>query len=180
LRINYAEIIDGENEICTTSLMINTFNHPVNKPYSIAIKPTNKRKELESKMLVAKVDSAGVFGAVGGKFAEGWVTVNTRSLGRFTIAVDTTGPIAFEPFWRLDDLTQTNMLVIPVKDDLSGLAKYNCFISDGWICGEFNASRNEILIYFENGASPELPINLKIQLTDQKENASEWHFQVTK
>src|SRR5690606_10008800 len=56
--------------------------------YMLKIKPADVPPPLESKALIAAVQT----GAAGGKFDRGWVSVNTRNFGSFYVAVDTIAP----------------------------------------------------------------------------------------
>nr|HMT30598.1 hypothetical protein [Bacteroidia bacterium] len=68
-----------------TSLIVSPATLPLFEPMEIALKIDSIPPAFTSKLIMVKVDSLGVFSAVGGKFSDGWLKAKTRSLGKFAV-----------------------------------------------------------------------------------------------
>ena len=156
----------------STSLIVSPATLPLFEPMEIALKIDSIPPAFTSKLIMVKVDSLGVFSAVGGKFSDGWLKAKTRSLGKFAVTLDTIAPIIMDPVFKPDDFTGFLKLQIAFKPDLSGIKTYQCFINDQWICGEYNAGRNEIDIFFSTPPAPGTPFKLRLEVSDGCENKS--------
>lgn len=145
-------------------------NLPVNQPMELMIKVDPNPLLPESKYLLVKADSSGNLEGYSGTLKEGWFTGKIRSTGKFTVMADTVAPVMMDPYFTDDPYTGNLKLVLPFQPDLSGITEYKCHIDGYWVCGEFNAARNVIEIFFTNAVADGYAFELGIKVEDRVGN----------
>lgn len=114
--------------------------------YSLSIKPTNLPEHLQSKALIASTEQ----GAEGGKFENGWVTVNTRNFGTFYIVVDTIAPtITPRNLTPGKNLANQSRIDFTIADNLSGIQSFDAYIDDQWVLMEYDSKNRHIWHRFD-------------------------------
>ncbi len=146
----------------------------IHDPILIRLKLIDPNRQLNTKLLVVKVDSTGGFDAVGGEISDGWISVKTRELGTFKVIADTTPPVIMDPFFEEDVHSGNLKLVIPFKKDLTGVKKYNCVLNDDWVCGEYYTSRNRIEIFMNHKLQQGELLNLEVDAEDGMRNRTSY------
>ncbi len=119
---------------------------PLFTTYQLRIKPTHLPPHLENKALLASVQS----GAEGGKFENGWVTVNTRNLGSFYVAVDTIPPtITARNLTNGKNVAAQSKIDFTISDNFSGIQSFNGYIDDKWVLMEYDSKNRHLWHRFE-------------------------------
>jgi len=141
----------------------------------LRIKAVNLPESLQSKVMLAQIDpSTGRIYSATGKFDDGWVEGNIRTLGSYTLAVDTEAP-------KITSLNTTdkkapkdpNILKFKITDNLSGIETFRGTIDGKWVLFEYDL-KNNLLTYtfdkarFKFGGTHQL----NLEVTDFKGNTS--------
>lgn len=124
---------------------------PLHVPCNLRIKANNLPENLQDKVMLAQVDpSTGKIFSVTGKFEDGWVEGNIRSLGYYTVTADTNAP-RITPLNASDKKTNVdlNCIRFKVTDDLSGVSTYRGTIDGKWIMFEYDLKNNLLSYTFD-------------------------------
>lgn len=139
---------------------------PLFSSYILQIKPTNLPPHLESKAIIASVEN----GSEGGKFENGWVSVNTRSFGSFYVTVDTIAPtISPRNFSAGKNVSAQTKIDFSIADNFSGIQSFNAYIDDKWVLMEYD-SKNRHLWHRFDPALPKGQHRFKLIVKDWKDN----------
>ena len=153
---------------------------PLHKNATIAIRTNHLPKPLESKVIMAYVDpKTGEFSAAGGRYANGWVTTETRNLGVYAVTVDTIPP-EITPLSIADNkLTESSRIRFKIKDDLAGIKTIEGLLDGKWALFEYDPRTATITHYFDKERF-ELGKNhtFKLIISDYRNNNAvyETHF----
>lgn len=146
---------------------------PLLSSYSLSIKALGLPQSLESKALIAIVDSNKV-SAQGGQFKEGWVSCKTKSFGDFIIVVDTIPPLIKPLFKKIESSTQE--IKIKVTDELSGIRSYQLTVDGEWELLEYDAKTSTFTHQLPAGLKPGKHL-AEFIFTDQKNNISQYRVE---
>src|SRR5690606_37936925 len=114
---------------------------PLFTTYKLQIKPTHLPPHLEGKALIASVQS----GAEGGRFENGWVTINTRNLGSFYVDVDTVAPtITARNLTNGKNVAAQSKIDFTISDNFSGIQSFNGYIDDKWVLMEYDSKNRHL------------------------------------
>ena len=139
---------------------------PLFSTYQLRIKPTNLPAHLESKALIASVEN----GSEGGKFEDGWVTVNTRNLGSFYVTVDTIAPtITARNLSNGKNVSAQAKIDFTIRDNFSGIQSFNGYIDGQWVLMEYDPKNRHVWHTFESSL-PKGTHTFKLVVTDWKDN----------
>lgn len=135
--------------------------------------------QLSSKLLVASLEGKHLY-SIGGKIEEGSIIAKTNSFGSYLITFDTIAP-TIEPKNFVSSRkihSSQNTITVIIKDDLSGIAKYNGYINDKWVLMEYDG-KSSTLIYNINESELDLQENkLKVIVSDKAGNTTEKVFDI--
>jgi hypothetical protein len=136
-------------------------------PPELRIRIPKKIAKDSIQLIAVRIDSTGQFAAAGGRWDGGWFSIPVHRPGVYTVTSDTLPPVVKQLFWQEDDLTGMRKLVIPVTDNLSGVAEWECHSGDRWIRSLYCTGQGWIEILPED-----LPTVDEITLTlkDRKRN----------
>ncbi|MCD4769787.1 MAG: hypothetical protein K8R35_06440, partial [Bacteroidales bacterium] len=151
---------------------------PVHKHFNLSIKPINVIEHLNDKVCLVYLDD-NTASYAGGEFSDGFITGDVRSLGIYSIGIDTIPPeLTFRNLPASANLKGRKEIKIGLKDDFSGIRSYRAEIDGKWTLFEWDP-KNDILIYrFENQRLiPDSDHNLVITATDNRNNTSELSMQ---
>ena len=110
---------------------------PVQKNIVLDIRPSEKYADSD-KLYVVSIDKDGKFIPQGNK---------VRALGTYALAVDNVKPtIAPKNFKNNTKIIKCKRLNIKIKDDESGIAKYDIYLNGKWVVGAYDA-KNDLLFY---------------------------------
>ena len=147
---------------------------PVQKAFTLSIKPRLIPSGMESKMLIVQLDDDQKKIAANSKWTEGFLTADVMSFGRYFIGIDTIAPyITANGLVNGVNVSDRKEIRIRIKDDLSGIKSYVPVIDGKWALFEYD-QKNEVLIYkfdarrITKGAKHDLSLTV----TDNKDNSS--------
>ncbi|MFZ4261041.1 M23 family metallopeptidase [Sphingobacterium sp. HJSM2_6] len=139
---------------------------PLFSTYHLKIKPTSLPPQLESKALISSVES----GSIGGKFEDGYVSVNTKLFGSFYITVDTIPPtIIARNLTHGKRVSNQAKLSFSIADNFSGIQSFNAYIDDQWVLMEYDSKTRHVWHTFTN-ATTSGTHKFKLVVNDWKDN----------
>lgn len=120
---------------------------PLFSTYTLSIKPINLPTHLESKALIASMDG----GSEGGKFENGWVTVNARNFGDFYVTVDTIAPtITARNLVNGKNVAAQRKIDFTISDNFSGIQSFNGYIDGKWVLMEYDSKNRHVWHRFDS------------------------------
>ncbi len=153
---------------------------PVHKSFKLGIEAEEVPEGLEDKLLLAGMDDNNKIFARGGEYKDGKVFIRTREFGKYFVCIDTIAPEIipnnFIPS-KGKNLSSLKKLDFVVRDEFSGINKYEGFIDGKWMLFEYDP-KNDKLFHFldqekiEKGKDHEL----LLRLSDMKNNIAEFRF----
>ncbi|MBQ3843575.1 MAG: M23 family metallopeptidase [Bacteroidales bacterium] len=127
--------------------VLGTEDIPVQKNIEIKLRPAEKYANSD-KLYVVSVDKNGKFVSQGGKMADGMMCAKIRSLGTFALAVDEVKPqVSPVNFKNNTKVIKCKQLKINIKDNESGIDKYDIYLNGKWVIGAYDAKNN--LLYYD-------------------------------
>jgi hypothetical protein len=148
---------------------------PLHFACPLRIKADHLPAALQGKAMLAQVDAAtGKIFSATGKYVDGWVEGNIRTLGNYTIAVDSVPPrIVSLTIADKKPLNGTNSLKFKVTDNISGIESFRGTIDNQWVLFEYDLKNNLISYTFDKkrflfGKNHQL----NLEVTDYKGNTS--------
>lgn len=141
----------------------------------LRIKAVNLPENLQSKVMLAQIDpGTGRIYSATGKYDDGWVEGNIRTLGSYALAVDTEAPkIVSLNTTDKKGQSDPNTLRFKVTDNLSGVENFRGTIDGKWVLFEYDLKNNLLYYTFDKkrltfGKKHELTL----EVTDYKGNTS--------
>ncbi|HJR99883.1 MAG TPA: hypothetical protein VJ780_03005, partial [Flavobacterium sp.] len=152
-----------------TALSLHDDTVPVHSSFEIAIESDKYTEEQKSKVYIASGSSGYNSTKVNGNL----YTAKVRSLGSYTLTMDTTAPTItiakpLEGRW----LSAEKTLQLTIRDIGSGIKSYNGYLNGNWILFEYNARTRKITHRFSDGIVAEGANDLKVVVTDQVGNST--------
>jgi murein DD-endopeptidase MepM/ murein hydrolase activator NlpD len=152
---------------------------PVHSRFEISMESDKYTDAQKEKVFIADLDSKGRVGynytTVKGKT----FSANVRSLGKYTLAMDTTVPTisilnSIEGKW----ISTQKTLQLSINDSGSGIKSYNGYLNGNWILFEYDNKTKKITHNFSDGIVAEGANDLKVVLVDNVGNSTifETHF----
>lgn len=165
---------------------------PLHKAADIVIKPIKVKTEYQSKLLLAYYfDDEKIFRSAGGDYDGGVVKGKASNFGHYFVTIDTIAPTIKQVFINTEEALGDSLhFYFEIKDNFSGIGKYEGYLNDEWILLDFDAKSNMLMYHFDkiwynlvaqnkdsklkNGAiiKPEV----LIRVTDKKGNVAEKSF----
>lgn len=141
----------------------------------LRIKADHLPEALQGKAMLAQVDAVtGKIFSATGKYVDGWVEGNIRTLGNYAIALDSVAPkIVSLTIADKKPLNGINTLKFKLTDNLSGIETVRGTIDNQWVLFEYDLKNNLISYTFDKkrfqfGKNHQL----KLEVTDYKSNTS--------
>lgn len=151
---------------------ISTPEVPLHLPYTMAIKIPPPAPPLREKLLLITINDEGEVEAAGGEFKDGSVVANLRNFGSYAVGMDTIAPEVIPLNGSANsDLTGKKSLKFTIRDELSGIEKYEGYIDNSWVLFEYDM-KNDLLTYtldamrLKSGMTHEL----ELYVSDEKGN----------
>lgn len=124
--------------------------------------------DLGPKLLVVRMSGTRPI-AEGGSFANGQVTANVRTLGKFTVMADTTPPV-LTPIGLHADMKGRKGFQVRVRDDLSGLDQWMAKLDGKWILMEYEPKTHMLEHTFDAYSDAPGPRSFELEVTDERGN----------
>jgi hypothetical protein len=159
---------------------INNENVPVNKYYTLSIKPKSIPKGKSEKLFIARINKTGSISYEGGVYFDSTLKTKTRYFGNFAVDIDTIPPvIKAKTNFKLKSLSGQKSIRFTITDALSGIGSYEGFIDDKWVLFKFDAKNN--LLYYDFDRKRLIPNKkhkLLLKVSDHLKNESTFtnHF----
>lgn len=146
---------------------------PVHTSFEIAIESDKYNDDQKSKVYIANVSSSGKLGYNSTAVKGNLYTTKVRTLGKYTLAMDTTAPTIsiakpIEGRW----ITNEKSIQLSISDSGSGIKSYNGYLNGNWILFEYDAKTRKITYDFGTEFLVEGSNELKVIVTDQVGNSS--------
>ena len=123
---------------------------PVNKPYTLSIKPNTIPTGKESKMLLVQVVDEKKKNTFNSTWSNGYLSAEVQSFGKFYIGIDTVPPvISANGLANRANLAGKNEIKITITDDYSGIKSYEPLIDGKWALFEYDQKNNLIIYRFD-------------------------------
>ncbi len=124
---------------------------PLHFACPLRIKAENLPENLRSKVMLAQIDpSTGRIYSATGKYDDGWVEGNIRTLGSYALAVDTEAPkIVSLNTGDKKTPPDPNRLKFKITDNLSGIETFRGTIDGKWVLFEFDLKNNLLSYTFD-------------------------------
>lgn len=101
----------------------------------------------DKRLYVAHLEN-GKTSSLGGKLVDGWVETDTRTMGIYTLKIDSIAPrVTPINFKHGCDVSKLKQLKLTISDDMTGIKSYNMYLNDKWILGQYDAKNN--LLYYD-------------------------------
>ncbi len=154
-------------------LTVHNNKMPVHKRYQITMDITDYPTSEKNKLFIANISKKGELLYERTRRKANKLTTKTRSLGDFTIAIDTIAPtVKAHNFKKNKWLSNYRYLKLKIDDDLSGIDSYNATINGKWILMEYDYKDNTLTYNFEDIAFKETKHYLKVVVTDNVGNST--------
>ncbi|MFC2118057.1 M23 family metallopeptidase [Bacteroidota bacterium] len=147
---------------------------PLHTSYAISIKTRGLPKHLQNKALITGLDEEGEFIPLGGKWHNGFINTRLREFGNFTVIIDTLAPeIIAMDIDSMNNFIDTSEIKFIIKDDLSGIAKFEGKIDGKWVLFEYD-QKNDLIIYKfdKEKLNTDIEHQLVLTVTDNKNNVA--------
>lgn len=150
---------------------------PVHLSYTLSIKSPSIDPTLHSKLLLVSYNDQKEIVSAGGEYKDGSVVTKLRYFGEFAISLDTISPEIIPMGASAGtDLSNSNELRFIIRDDLSGIAKYEGYIDNNWALFEYDPKSNQLLYSFdEKRITKGILHELELYVIDHKGNANLIH-----
>ncbi len=154
---------------------------PVNRPYSLLIKPDSVSESLRSKMVLIRLDDDRNRNAVNTTWKDGYLSAEVSSFGNYYAGIDTVGPeISVKGLVQGADLTGRDEIRIRITDDLSGINEYSAEIDGKWALFEYDQKNNVLIYTFDpSRIKSGMKHNLSVKVSDNKNNTSYFNYGFT-
>lgn len=152
---------------------------PVHSYFTISIGCNKYTDEHKGKVYIAEVNKNGRLDYNRTVFKENIFTAKVKSLGSYTLAIDTTPPTismakSIEGRW----ISTQKTIQLSINDKDSGIKSYNGYLNGNWILFEYDNKTRTITHDFSDGIVAEGANDLKVIVTDNVGNSTtfETHF----
>jgi hypothetical protein len=172
---------EGTKEMFSDIHVIHNLYTPLHKPYSLSIRPSRIPPGKESKMIIVQLTGDLKRKASTGIWADGHLTAEVQSFGKYYIGIDTISPsINVNGLVSGADLSEKKVLKITIADELSGIKSYEGIIDGKWALFEYD-QKNDLIIYRfdENRITRGAKHNLSLTVIDNVDNKSRYNCDFT-
>ncbi|HRN38571.1 MAG TPA: M23 family peptidase, partial [Flavobacteriales bacterium] len=99
------------------------------------------------------------------------ITASVRTLGQFTVMMDTTPPV-LTPVGLLADMKGRKGFKVRVKDNLSGLDQWSARLDGQWILMEYEPKTHALEHHFDVHSDLPGTHEFELEVTDERGNRS--------
>lgn len=156
------------NDYLSDVITIGNEQVPVHKNYKLKIK-VNAKANNPQNLTVVLLDKNKPL-ALGGDYADGWMSVSTRKLGRFAVITDTISPTVIPINFRQNaDVQSLSELKVSVKDNFSGIKDIRPSLNGEWLLMDYDP-KNNLVTYEVDERLKKGENTLRILVTDECNN----------
>lgn len=139
------------------------------KNISVKIKEKVDPK-LQKFVCLARLKPKGGLICAGGKYQNGEIVADTKTFGNFVIAYDSVAPTV-RPIVTNGSTLKSSYIKFKITDDLSGVKKYDIFIDEKWVIGEYDPKNALLQTKVALSEQPK-EHNVNVVVTDSKGNTT--------
>lgn len=146
----------------------------VQKRFTVSIMPDTNYGKLSPKLFVAYSPNDKDYWYVGAKKNGKFISATSRSLGYFTLAIDSISPI-INPLniKNKKDISKQRNIKIKIFDKQSDISSFNAYLNDEWILMEYDP-KNKLLVYNYDKNLKKGENNFRIEVIDVLKNKAEY------
>jgi hypothetical protein len=173
LRFRYLKS-DGNGNLLSAIHRIHDRFTPLQKAYSLSIRPDSIPPGKASKLLIVQIDDKMRQTSSGGTFSNGFINAEVVSFGNFAVTIDTVSPvISANGLADGSNLTDKKDIRIKITDDLSGIKTYTGMIDGQWALFEYDAKYDLLFYKFDpQRITKGIKHKLSLGVSDNKDNYS--------
>jgi hypothetical protein len=164
----------GKSDMLSDLHYIHNKYTPLQKAFTLSIKPGSIVAGKESKMLIIRLDDDQGRKAVPSNWDGEYLSADVLSFGRFYVGIDTIAPAVSPGGW----IPGTNLagkrgIKMNVTDDLSGIKSYEPIIDGNWALFEYDQKNEQLIYNFDDKRITRgMKHSLSLRVTDNKDNFS--------
>ena len=164
-------VSSAEKGYLSAVLKISPVEIPVHQSYSVGIKPDHDKIN-HDKLVIVRLEKNEKPSSLGGKWEDGYVVAQVRTIGNFALMADTIAPIIKPVNFTNGKVVHTlKNLQVEISDDLSGIASYRGTLNGVWVLMDYDA-KNNLLTYSFDEKIKKGKNKLLIKVTDACGNSS--------
>ena len=154
-----------EKGCCSRIYRFGTDEMTTFKNYKLRLRPNEEWADHPRKF-IAYIDGKGKVSSLGGTMKNGCMEVETRSLGEFTIKIDSVAPkVTASNFKDGQSVKELKSLRFKITDDMTGIETYDIYLDGVWVLGNYDAKN--ALLYYEFDEKMKSGVNnVKVVVTD--------------
>ena len=154
-----------EKGCCSRIYRFGTDEMTTFKNYKLRLRPNDEWADHPRKY-IAYIDGNGKVSSLGGTMKNGCMEVETRSLGEFTIKIDSVAPkVSASNFKDGQSVKELKSLRFKITDDMTGIETYDIYLDGVWVLGKYDAKN--ALLYYEFDEKMQAGVNnVKVVVTD--------------
>ena len=141
--------------------------------FTITFEASRFSKAEQKQLFIARVDEKGKLRHLRTYKRDKNFTARTRTLGTYTLGLDSTAPtIQPKNFRPKDWLSNYSYLSLTIADDLSGVKSYNGYLNGEWILFEYEPKTRTLTYNFDDKITDKTQCELKVVVTDNVGNTT--------
>ena len=109
--------------------------------------------------------------AEGGTYADGKLTASVKTLGQYTVMIDTVPP-TLSPLGLQADMKGKKSFKVRVQDNLSGMDQWMAKIDGQWILMEYEPKTHSLEHTFDKFSDTPGAHEFELEVTDERGNRS--------
>ncbi|SEA95355.1 Peptidase family M23 [Flavobacterium gillisiae] len=169
----FYEDFDMNFNVKDDTLYLHDETVPVHSNFTITIEDNKYTESQKEKVFIADISKSGRVGYNSTSRKDNVFTTKVRSLGKYTLAMDTAAPTisigsAIEGKW----LSTQKTIQLSINDSGSGIKSYNGYLNGNWILFEYDNKTRRITHNFSDGIVAEGANDLKVVVTDNVGNST--------
>ena len=178
INFNYSMADTINNGVAPVHQIMSLYD-PLQKYIYISMRVPATDSSLSDKYFAVSLTSKNkVISPEGGSYKEGWLTFKTRSLGPYTVLVDTTPPV-IKPInfnSSTKNISNLSQLKLKITDNLSGIKSFDAYIDGKWQLMEFDPKTGIALIDLSHHSPSIGEHDLLVKIGDSVNNFKAFTF----
>lgn len=134
-------------------------------------------ERLRSKALIVTVDDQGKVKPVGGSHQGGRMVAQVKSLGGYSVMVDTVAP-RISPIDLRSDMRGRSFFRMRITDDLAGVASWKGTLDGQWILLEYEPKDNTLTHHFDKHSAGSGKRRFELEVKDERGNVGKYALEV--
>jgi hypothetical protein len=130
-------------------LKISPVEIPVHQSFTLGLKP-DQDKLKHDKLVIVRLEKNEKPSSVGGKWEDGFIVAQVRTIGNFALMADTIAPKIKPVNFNNGKVVHTlKNLQVEISDELSGITSYRGTLNGVWILMDYDAKNNLLTYSFD-------------------------------